>query len=532
MSKFKVLIVYPNGTLMNPPPISVGLFTALLRREGIEVDLFDTTFYRDASSVTSDDAKEKFMQSTPVNDQKRKSKIKQSSLEDDIVKKVEEFKPDLITISLLEVTYPPALRVLEAIKDYDIPILAGGVLAYSAPELILNNKYIDMVCMGEGEGLIVDMCNRMAAGQEIWDLPNLAFKKDGVIHKNPMRPLENISEQPVPDYSLFDPERFLRPMGGKLYRSVPIETNRGCPYKCTFCNSPYTFKLYKDAGDSGFFRKKSAEAIDRELDQLIRENNAEYIYFTSDTFILFNDHEFEQFCEVYDKYRLPFWIQTRAETVTKERIDALAELGCHRMSMGLEHGNEEFRRTIIHKRFDNIDMITASQIVEEAKIPLTVNNIIGFPDENRELIFDTIELNRQITFDSVNANPFAPFHGTDLQAYCIKKGYVEADHTPGSLLSDGALEQPQLSQEEVLGLRKTFALYVRLPKEKWPLIERAEKDDEEGNRIYDELRQDYEKEYFHKGGDEEQNWQEDAQMLESEVSKIGAIAPGDSAIYD
>ncbi|OGU74796.1 MAG: hypothetical protein A3G43_06865 [Ignavibacteria bacterium RIFCSPLOWO2_12_FULL_56_21] len=503
MSKFKVLFIYPNGTLMNPPPISIGLFTALLRQEGIEADLFDTTFYLDETAFASDDAKEQFLQTRPVDDRTRKSKLKTTKMEDDIVKKVDEFRPDLIMVSILEITFPPAVRLLEAIKNYDVPVLAGGVLVYSAAHLVLKNENIDYACMGEGEGLIVDICKRIAARQPIWDIPNLAYKKDGKIVRNPMRPLENISQQPTPDYGLFEPEHFLRPMGGRVYRAISIETNRGCPYTCTFCNSPYTLKLYGDTGDHGFFRKKSAQAIDRELSELTKRHDAEYVYFTSDTFILFNDKEFEEFCAVYSKYKLPFWIQTRAETITEYRIQRLAELGCHRMSMGLEHGNEEFRKKIVHKRFDNVDMITASEIVEKAKIPLTVNNIIGFPDETREMIFDTIRLNRSLTFDSVNASPFAPFHGTDLQKLCVEKGLIEPDHVPGSLISDFALDQPQLSRKEVLGLRRTFPLYVRFPEEEWPLIERAEQDDEGGNRIYESLRQRYQRIYFRNGGSDD-----------------------------
>ncbi|MBT4671939.1 MAG: B12-binding domain-containing radical SAM protein [Rhodospirillaceae bacterium] len=532
MNKFKVLFIYPNGTLMNPPPISVGLFTALLKREGVELALFDTTFYTEATSITSDDAKERFMQSTPVDDAVRRSKLKTTDMVDDFVKIIDDFKPDLIVASILEITYAPALKLLDAIGDYPAPVLAGGVLAYSAPRLILQNKHIDYVCMGEGEGLLVDICQALAAGGDVRSIANLAYLDGGQLVQNPMRPLEDISAQPVPDYSLFEPERLLRPMGGKIYRAVPVETNRGCPYKCTFCNSPYTLKMYRDNGTSGFFRKKSAAAIGRELEELVHVHDAEYVYFASDTFILFNDQEFDEFCEVYARYKLPFWIQTRAETVTEERIERLAELGCHRMSMGLEHGNEDFRSRVIHKRFDNIDMIKASEIVEQAEIPLTVNNIIGFPGETRELIFDTVHLNRNLTFDSVNASPFAPFHGTDLQTVCVKEGFIEPDHTPGSFLSDFALDQPQLSREEVLGLRKTFALYVRFPEKDWPLIERAEKDDEEGNRIYDELRARYANSYFHAGGDEEQNWEDDAKLLENRMLTVDDITRGKSATYD
>jgi len=54
---FKVLFLYPNGTLMNPPPISIGIFTAVLKREGFELALFDTTLYPEQGQA-SDEAKQ------------------------------------------------------------------------------------------------------------------------------------------------------------------------------------------------------------------------------------------------------------------------------------------------------------------------------------------------------------------------------------------------------------------------------------------------------------------------------------------
>ena len=44
---FKVLLVYPNIQMCEMMPYSMGLLTALLRREGFQVGLFDSTFYVD-----------------------------------------------------------------------------------------------------------------------------------------------------------------------------------------------------------------------------------------------------------------------------------------------------------------------------------------------------------------------------------------------------------------------------------------------------------------------------------------------------
>ena len=58
------------------------------------------------------------------------------------------------------------------------------------------------------------------------------------------------------------------------------------------------------------------------------------------------------------------------------------------------------------------------------------------------------------------------------------------------------LNMPQISSEEIYGLLRTFPLYVKMPKEYWPQIERAEIFDKEGDKIYNELSEIYHNEYL------------------------------------
>ena len=55
-----------------------------------------------------------------------------------------------------------------------------------------------------------------------------------------------------------------------------------------------------------------------------------------------NRKEFDEFCEMYSDIKLPFWMQTRPETVTDYNMKKLKEVGLHRISFGIEHGNEKF----------------------------------------------------------------------------------------------------------------------------------------------------------------------------------------------
>ena len=48
-----------------------------------------------------------------------------------------------------------------------------------------------------------------------------------------------------------------------------------------------------------------------------------------------NGKEFDEFCEMYEDIKLPFWIQTRPETITDYNMKKLKSVGLHRVSLEL-----------------------------------------------------------------------------------------------------------------------------------------------------------------------------------------------------
>ena len=271
-------------------------------------------------------------------------------------------------------------------------------------------------------------------------------------------------------------------MGGKIRRLLPVETHRGCPYTCAFCNSPGQNRLY-GGGDflkgMSFFRKKSMNLVKTEIDNHIKKHHVEYIYFWADTFLAWTDKELEEFCEMYSHIKLPFWCQTRIETVEKEKFRMLKEVGLDRVTFGLEHGNEKFRREVVKREYSNEDAVKKLKIVSNLDITYSINNIIGFPDETRELAFDTIELNRQFDSDNTSCSILVPFHGTELHEICVKKGYLDPDTICAvSNSGESILNMPQWDKKDMTRLRDVFAMYIKFPKSRWPEIKQAETDQE------------------------------------------------------
>ena len=317
-------------------------------------------------------------------------------------------------------------------------------------------------------------------------------KNDGTIIKNSIsRPVDIDKLPPLTDVGLFGEKRFYRPMGGKIRRLLPVETHRGCPYTCAFCNSPGQNRLYGD-GDflkgMSFFRKKSMDLVKEEIENHIKNHNVEYVYFWADTFLAWSDKEFDEFIKMYSDIKLPYWCQTRIETVDEEKFRRMKDVGLDRITFGLEHGNEDFRRDVVKREYSNEDAIEKIKIVEKLGITFSINNIIGFPDETRELAFDTIELNRQFNSDNTSCSILVPFHGTELHDLCVKKGYLDPNVICAvSNSGESLLNMPQWDKKDMTRLRDVFAMYIKFPKSRWSEVKEAETDIELRTKLREEF---------------------------------------------
>ena len=497
-------MIYPNNIGVPLLPTSIGILTACLRKNNIDIYLFDTTLFK-TETKNIDTERSKLLQFKPFDLSKKGIVVNNNDVYNELINKVAAIKPDLIGITLVDDTTDFGLSLLNKIKcHFDIPTIAGGISVTFSPEEYLCRPEIDYICYGEGEYALPELCNCLQNNQPTDNIDNIWSKKtvkngsevETTLIKTHMRSLVNINEIPYCDYSLFSPERFYRPMSGKIYKMLPIEIDRGCPYKCKYCGSPALDKIYHDNTGCHNYRKKTMERIFDEMKYRVDKYKIEYVYFNSDTFLAMNDKKFETFASRYiDEINLPFWCQSRIETISEKKIDLLTQMGCDRMSIGLEHGNEKFRKEVLGKKFTNSQVINAFEILNRYPISVTANNMIGFPDETRELIFDTINLNRQIKPDTVSVYTFVPYRGTELRQICINKGYITESARSDTLINT-TLNMPQISKEELQGLLRTFPLYIKFDEDRFDEIKIAESYTEEGNIMYDKLSKEYMKRYW------------------------------------
>ena len=497
---------------MLTPSYAIGLWTAILKEQQYDVDLFDCTPYMptyefvgkskpdsDIGASLDESASatraNKLMASRKFDPIKLFGKPKTDIL-GDFREKIESFRPNVVIVStLVEDTWPQVKDLMKIVSEYsEIKSIVGGVFPTMAPEEVIADPSIEIISEGEGEHVIPEFCEAIRNGRPYdWIRGTRVKRLDGSVKKNPPMPLTDVNDV-IPDFSLFDERRFLRPLGAKIWKAMPIETYRGCPYKCAFCNSPTQVFLAKQKSQGRYTRRKTMETIEKELQAMVDRYNPNFLYINDDAFMARPKREIEAFAKMYEQFKMPFWCQTRFEDIDDEKIQWLKEVGLYRMSFGLEHGNEEFRRKRLFRNITNRHMVQKAQILGDHEIPYSINIIIGMPYETRELIFDTIQLARDIkTFDSIAVNIFAPYRGTNLRQKAIEEGWLDPSLQATSFIEKSILRMPKpyLQPEEMLGLQRVFPLYVTMDQSYHEDIKRAEKFDKIGNAIFDILSEKY-----------------------------------------
>ena len=469
MTLKRVLIVYPNLPMMLTPAVSVGIFTAICKEKGVSVDLFETTAY------TDDLNKGMVLKSKLGSGRSWKYNYKlkpTNQLIPDFVKKVEEYNPDLLLLSVVEDCFKDAEMLLESVHHLNIPHIVGGVLPMNDPEFCLSSKHINTICRYEGEEVLREVIEK-------W--PN--YKEVKGLNYNSFQPLTNINSV-VPDYSLYPDERFMRPMGGKVVKAIQLETYRGCPYACTYCNSPTSRML-----DKNFVRQKKLETVRKELDDYIEKYDPNYWFIIDDSFTARPKKDLIALCKLLGEYKIPWWCNTRIEAIDEEILAAMKEGYCDRIQFGIECGNDEYRIKVLKRNITNKRYYEKIPVINNSGIPYGLNVIIGMPDETEEMVFETVDLVKRFGgYDGISVSIFIPYRGTELRKYAVEKGYMDKNwySQAGYLGEDIPLKMPNkyLQNDRIWDLANKFKYFSFFDKTRWPEIERGTDLEEEYNKRF------------------------------------------------
>lgn len=415
----KVLFIYPSNDISYP--LQIGSLSAYVKKFNHQTKLLNLLVKRTLS-------REHFNEIESV---------------------VENFEPDFIAFSCYETAFPWVKEITSFVKKKwpKVITIIGGYFPTLCPEEVISASSVDIICRGEGEMALEELLKSKGRNFRI---KNLWFKKDGRITRNSIRPLvENLDELPYPDKEMFDYQKHLDQAEKKGERMVKVMASRGCPYECTYCCNKYFRQLYSNK--ERYLRVRSPKNVVSELKELKRRYRFEKVGFHDDNLTL-SINWLKEFCRLYRKeVNLPFYCATRVESCSPEVLDLLQKSGCYLLLIGVESGNEEYRRGIMKRFMSNEQIIDVFRRARQKGILTWSFTMVGLPQESRTMLLQTLLLNWHCRPDFVMASVYYPFKGTELGNFCYKNNLVDFKKKEKvfSYAWESVLKQEELSAFEI-----------------------------------------------------------------------------------
>jgi radical SAM superfamily enzyme YgiQ (UPF0313 family) len=286
---------------------------------------------------------------------------------------------DLFGLSSICSSYPLTLRLADEIKRQNprATIVLGGPQASVVDVATLRAfPSVDIIVRGEADDSLPALLQSLPEPGEVWQrLAGITFRRGGEIVRNPNGPVvDNLDRLPLP---AFDLDIRLRNRGG-----VHLEIGRGCPFACTFCSTNDFFRRN--------FRLKSPATMVADMSALKEKYGLGYFSLVHDMYTI-DRKKVVAFCETLlaNGEPLTWGCSARTDCIDDELLELMAKAGCTGIFFGIETGSARLQN-VINKKLDLEEARARIACASRHGIKTTVALIVGFPEETRDDLRDTI----------------------------------------------------------------------------------------------------------------------------------------------
>jgi anaerobic magnesium-protoporphyrin IX monomethyl ester cyclase len=343
--------------IMRPyPTLGLLYISAYLRREGFDVEIFDSTFNR----------------------------------REDLLARLSAGAGTLGVYTNL-MTRKPVLELIAAAKKFGWTVILGGPESANYPAEYLNAG-ADVVVIGEGETTMAELLPALArrGARRLHEVKGVVFlDESGVALTTPERPkIADIDTIPWPDRASIDQARYVdvwrkhHGMG-----SVNMITARGCAYKCNWCSHAVFGYSH---------RRRSFLDSAAELQHIAEAYRPDQVWYADDVFTISHPWLYGYAKELKRRgLKVPFETISRADRMMKEEVlETLQELGCYRIWIGSESGSQRILDSM--QRGVRIDQVEwAAKAAKRHGIQVGMFLMWGYPGEEIEDIAATVDLVRK-----------------------------------------------------------------------------------------------------------------------------------------
>jgi len=294
-------------------------------------------------------------------------------------------------------------------------IVLGGPNASALPQYTIEDSKCDFVIVGEGENSLIYLLNeieKMPIRNEYYtNLPTWMRILEPT-------PYKNIDDLPIPSWDLVNLDNYTRVLNGE--RVISILSSRGCPNRCTHCNSVIM-------GGGHKIRFRSVNNIIEEI---------KYLQSLGYNSFRFNDDNFacrgnlKELTSEIKKLNIKYRIFAHIRDLTDETCKLLSESGCVHISIGIESMNSDNLKFL--RKNTNVEIVDVNlRNVKRYGMISRVYFILGLPHDTNETIEKYFFIASLLPFDEYAIYPLLPYPGTEIYKHPEKYGYtiIEKDWT-------------------------------------------------------------------------------------------------------
>ncbi|MFW5782439.1 MAG: B12-binding domain-containing radical SAM protein [Candidatus Muiribacteriaceae bacterium] len=352
---------------------------------------------------------------------------------DDIVRRIEAEKADLVAFSVVTDDYMWCCRIAEKLKKRcpKIPVVFGGIHPTSVPEVVIERPFVDYICIGEGEYAMLDLVIAIRDKKPDSSIRNIWKKEDGKIIRNPVRPLiPDLDELPFPDKELF-------------YRKAPYNeehyttmATRGCFLSCPFCHHNVQKKVYRDYRYG--VRARSPEDIIEELIQAKKKYRFRHVLFEDDLF-LHNKEWVLRLCSlmIEKKLDIKWFCVAHAFNIDYEVAKAISRAGCKYVEIGIQTLNSETRRNSLKRPEKTFHIKRALNALNKYGVGFNCDHIAGVFGDDEKALIKAAEYYNSVRPNRIYLLFLTLYPETDIAYQALKMGYATQDDIDDKIYGRG-----------------------------------------------------------------------------------------------
>jgi radical SAM superfamily enzyme YgiQ (UPF0313 family) len=329
---------------------------------------------------------------------------------------------DVVGIEAMTFTLIDVINTVQLVKkaNPETKVVLGGPHVHIYPEETISLPGVDFLVQGEGERSFHYLIEHMNKPDQLKEAKGFVFKENGkVINTGISDSIYDLDNIPFPARHLTNIEKYSSLLARRDIITTMF-TSRGCPYRCTFCDRPFSPVIGRE------FRYRSAKNIVDEMEECTHMGIYEFLIY-DDTFSVRKDRVIDLCDEIARrKLKIGWDVRAHVNTVTPDLIKAMRKAGCDRIHYGVEAGNDRMLKLI--KKNSTVTRIKdAFKWTKENGIETLAYFIIGQQTETRKDIEDTLRLAKEIDPNYAHFTILCPYPATEIYLEGLKMGIIKED---------------------------------------------------------------------------------------------------------